>query len=362
MINNSKLKSEIIVTSKNKVVSRTMTISAKDKNFCIVDTLAAGGLDLMALMPCPVKVPFEQAFMEYLSTADNIPDDFLYCLEGHVNHHLSFYKQLDVATDKSELPKILITPGINRFMGKEFRDKFISKRVFAKESEYFDRPAHLQNELVDPNGYYFLTAVNPLIIAADKNRLGDLPVPQSWEDTIKPDYKKQLVLRAQNDVYCETVLFNFYSQFGEDGIRKLAPNIGHGCHPSEMAKHAGAFPNVDWPAVGLMPYFFARTIKNKDNVDMVWPVEGAIASPVTMLVQKDALPRLQPIIDFLTSPVAAQIWSNAFFCPPFSDFEYPIGNGKLHWLGWDFVYDNDAHEMFESLNAFLKAEMAKQGE
>ena len=318
-----------------------------------INVLAGGGIDLLALLPCPVKVPFEQAFSECMKRSDNIPEDLLLLLEGHVNHHLSFYEQLNHTSLKSELPQVLITPGINRFLGKDFQDSFVQKGVYAKEQDYFQRPVNLQNDFVDPNGHYFVLAVNPLVIVVDHARMGDMSYPKKWEDLMSPVYKSQIAMRAQNNVFCETVLFNFYQDFGKEGIEGLAPNVSVGCHPSEMAQNAGNMKKKDWPAISLMPYFFAKTIRNHDKVTIIWPEEGAIASPITMMVQKSALPKLQPILNILTCPAMAKLWSNAFLFPPFSDTEHPLRDNKLKWIGWDFIYSYDAHQMFENLNEVL---------
>ena len=318
-----------------------------------INVLAGGGIDLLALLPCPVKVPFEQAFSGCIEQADGIPDDLLLLLEGHVNHHLSFYEQLDHTSLKSELPQILITPGVNRFLGKDFQEAFIQKGVYAKEQDYFQRPSNLQNDFVDPNGHYFVLAVNPLVIVVDHARMGDLPIPKKWEDLMSPIYKGRLAMRAQKDVFCETVLFNFYQDFGKDGIERLAPNISVGCHPSEMAKNAGNMKNDNWPPISLIPYFFAKTIRNHDKVTIIWPEDGAIASPITMMVQQSALPKLQPIIDILTCGAMAKLWTNAFFFPPFSDLQHSLHDKRLKWIGWNFIYSHDAHQMFENLNEVL---------
>ena len=325
-----------------------------------INVLAGGGMDLLALLPCPVKIPFEQAFSECMDQWDDIPEDLLVCLEGHVNHHLSFYEQLDHTSLKSELPKILITPGVNRFLGKDFQQAFIQKGVYAKEQDYFQRPGSLQNDFVDPNGHYFVLAINPLVIVVDHARMADMPFPEKWEDLMSPVYKGQIAMRAQHTVFCETVLFNFYQDFGKEGIERLAPNVSVGCHPSEMAKNAGNMKNDDWPAISLIPYFFAKTIRNHDKVSIIWPQDGAIASPITMMVQQSALPELQPIIDILTCPAMAKLWTNAFFFPPFSDLKGSLHGNRLKWLGWDFICSVDAHQMFENLNEIFCSAMDKK--
>jgi ABC-type Fe3+ transport system substrate-binding protein len=199
-------------------------------------------------------------------------------------------------------------------------------------------------------GYYFLLAINPLVIVVDHTRLEGRPTPLRWSDLLLPHYHQQIVMRAQKDIFCETVLFSFYKEFRIDGIKQLARNVRIGCHPAEMTKHVGS-TKPDWPAISLMPYFFAKTIRNSDKMTIIWPFDGAIASPITMMVQRTALPDFQLVIDFLTGSVMAKLWSNAFFFPPFAGSSPSIENNRrLKWLGWDFIHSIDAHELFEHLN------------
>ena len=319
-----------------------------------MDLLPAAGVDLLALLPCPVKVPFEQAFREFIKESQHNLEKFSFRLEGHINHHLSFYDLLEKAQAKTDLPNIMITPGVNRFMGHTFQKKFLGQNIFAREQNYFHRPESLQSNLVDSKGYYFILAINPLVIVVDHTQIGDVPVPSCWADLLLPHYKGQIVMRGQKETFCETVLLSFYKEFQLDGIRRLANNVKLGCHPSEMAKHAGTGKS-GWPAISLMPYFFAKTIRNADNVTIIWPEDGVIASPITMMVQNTAIPHLRPVIDFLTGPAMGKLWSNAFFFAPFSEIKHNLPcNRQLKWLGWDFIYSVDAYQLFAQLNSVFR--------
>ena len=98
--------------------------------------------------------------------------------------------------------------------------------------------------------------------------------------------ENKIILRGHKGMFCETVLLHIYKQMGLDGIKTLSKNVIDGLHPSQMAKlisgkkQNGAF-------IYVMPYFFAKTLLEKKNVQIVWPDEGALANPVSLLVKKD---------------------------------------------------------------------------
>ncbi len=311
---------------------------------------SAGHLDLLALLPCPVKVPFEAAFNEFLGMQDDDHGALNCCLEGHANHHLSFYDGLDRVSQPNQLPGMMITPGVNRFMGQKFKDAFVRKGVYMDLSQYYQGSYAADLKMIDPLGAYFLLAINPLVIVADHRRLGDLPLPVCWSDLLDRKYQGQIVMRGQKNTFCETVLFSFYRRFGLDGIVNLATNQPLGCHPAEMAKHAGSPESMKWPAISLMPLFFANTIVRKQAVSIIWPEDGAIASPVTLMVQNSKFDRLQGVLRFLTGPIMAQLWRNAYFIPTYSNENDQLSNKPLQWLGWDFIHDADAHGLFNELN------------
>ena len=304
--------------------------------------------NLLGLLPCPVKVPMQQAFNEFL--AEQSPDlrNKNLTLEGHANFHLSFYNQLD-NVDTNALPDILITPGINKLFSSDFNKKFISTGTYCTENKYLNNEPE-QTEFSDPMGIFSLLGFNVTVMVVDPERLDGKPVPQSWGDILKEEYENQVVMRGQKDFFCETTLLNIYQLYGEKGVLDLARSVTHGCHPAEMAKHFG-LRSKEWPPIAVMPYFFAKTIKTYDKVQIIWPSEGAILSPVTMLVRKEALPEMLPVVRFFTSKICSRIWSNAFFLPGYhaKDSRSEM-SGPFRWMGWDFIRTSDIQKRIDNLN------------
>ncbi|HEX9061291.1 MAG TPA: ABC transporter substrate-binding protein, partial [Clostridia bacterium] len=172
-----------------------------------------------------------------------------------------------------------------------------------------------------------------------------------WEDILKPEFEKKVAIRGQGESFCETTLLTIYKQFGIEGIRKLGKAVKYGWHPSQMAKTAGS-GSEESPAVSVMPYFFTRTIKYKQNVEVVWLEDGAIVSPVTMLVKADKAEELKDVTRFFTGTYAGKISASASFPVLHPDVDNKIPeNVSLNWLGWDFIKQNDIERLIRELTS-----------
>lgn len=303
--------------------------------------------NLLGLLPCPVKVPMQQAFNEFLAGQDAALKSKAMTLEGHANFHLSFYKQFD-NINMDVLPDILITPGINKLFSSDFHEKFISTGTYCTENDYLEK-AGGKTELYDPMSVFSILGFNVTVIVVSPERLGELPIPRSWSDLFKEEYENKVVMRGQKDFFCETTLLNIYQLYGEKGVLDLARSVYHGCHPAEIAKHFG-LGSKDWPPIAIMPYFFAKTIKPANRVEIIWPKEGAILSPVTMLVRKQALPEMLPVVRFFTSEICSRIWANAFFLPGYHKNTRSEMSGPYRWMGWDFIRSSDIQQQINKLN------------
>jgi ABC-type Fe3+ transport system substrate-binding protein len=65
--------------------------------------------------------------------------------------------------------------------------------------------------------------------------------------------------------------------------------------------------SADALAISVMPYFFARHLRDREGISIVWPKDGALVSPVTMLVKTEKRAELQPLLDFLSGAQVAEI-------------------------------------------------------
>jgi len=319
---------------------------------------ASRTLHLFALLPCPLKVPLEEAFNGFLTklSADERAN-LTYCIEGNANSQLDYADYADHFETLDDMPDIIITPGFNSFFHPHFAERFINTGKFTSANSFTGDRHLAAMGITDPEGHYTMLAMNLLVIVVDHTRLGDRPVPQCWTDLLNPEYTKSIAIRGNRDgSFCETLLMSLYKDFSSEGLARLGRNVAWGWHPSQMVKAAGS-GKEDTPAISVMPLFFANNIKNRENVTIVWPTDGALVSPVTMLIKTDKREELRFLIDFLTGPEVAAICAGAAFPAVHPDVDNHLPeNATFKWIGWDFVKNQDLKSLIGITNCiFLQA-------
>jgi ABC-type Fe3+ transport system substrate-binding protein len=314
---------------------------------------AQHNLNLFALLPCPLKIPLEQAFHGFLAA---LPDEeraaLSFCIEGNANSQLDYADYADHFETTADMPDIIITPGFNSFFHPHFVERFIKTGQFASVN-IFDGDRQLcELGITDPDGNYSMLAMNLLVLVVDHTRLGSRPVPENWSDLLKPEYAKSIAIRGNRDgSFCETLLLALFKDFGSAGLASLGRNVAWGWHPSQMVKAAGS-GREDTPAISAMPLFFARNIKTRDKVSIVWPGDGALVSPVTMLVKADKREELRPLIDFLIGPEVAGICAGAAFPAVHPEVDNMLPeHASFKWIGWDYVKNHDLKALIADTNA-----------
>lgn len=320
--------------------------------------------NLLALLPCPLKVPLQIAFKRHLDMKlENVQSGLDYLIEGNANNQLSYYQYVDQFNEIEDVPDIVISPGLNSFYHQRFINQFIDKGHFVDLVDYDINDRFKKIGLKDPENNYTLFTMNLLVMVVDHTRLGNLDMPKRWEDLMQPEFKKSVAIRGnihgQKDYFCETTLLTFYKEYGIEGVRKFGESVKYGWHPSQMVKNAGT-GNSDAPIVSVMPYFFSKTIKNKENVTVVWPEEGAIVSPVTMLVKASKADKVKEFAKFFTSQEVGEICERAYFPSIHPKVESRIPeDAALNWIGWDFIKSQDVGQIVDYLTEEFVKEFNK---
>jgi ABC-type Fe3+ transport system substrate-binding protein len=302
-------------------------------------------LSLLGLLPCGLKVPFAKAVTQFFQdyrTTSNPP--ITYAVEGNVNQELSYYKFVDQVEHLDELPDVIVSSDFNAFFYRRFRERFIDRGYFTDVFPSRLNAAFDDTGILDPLGQFTMLTVNPLIIVADLERTGDRPLPKRWSDLLDPMWKRSITLRGDQQFFCHAVLLPFFKEYGADAMTALAHNVLRGQHPAQMVKEAGA-DRPDGAALYVMPDFFAHKIARPEKIRIIWPEEGGLISPVTMLVKKERAAQLKSVTDFLTGNRLAEIFAGAWFPTPHAEVTNHLPPGaRLKWLGWDYLRQNDLAE------------------
>jgi ABC-type Fe3+ transport system substrate-binding protein len=307
-------------------------------------------LNMLSLLPCPLKVPMQgelKLFLDYLREEKNLPLN--YCIESFFNDHLDYEDYLEHFEEPDEIPDIIMTAGYG-FFYKKFMDRFVAKGIFA---DVINRPVNsrlAEAGIIDPDGHFTVIGANVLVMVVDKNRLGNIPMPKTWGDLLKPEYENKVVMRGHGDIFCDVVQLNYFKDYGAAGVKQLGRSVKYGLHPAQMVKELTS-SRKDVPPIHIMPYFFYKTMKESDNIKVLWPEDGILTYPISVLIKADKMQELQELAEYLTGPEIARICAEAYFPATHRDVKVNLPEHvKLKWLGWDFIKNNDMKYLVETMN------------
>lgn len=176
----------------------------------------------------------------------------------------------------------------------------------------------------DPEGKWVALHSGTMGFMVNVDALGGLPVPQSWQDLLKPEYKGMIGFLDPSSAfvgYVGAVAANLamggtMQDFGP-GIayfKKLAAN-------KPIVPKQTAYARLLSGEIPIMlDYDFnAYRAKYKDhaNVDFVIPKEGTVTVPYVISLVKNA-PHAEngkKVIDYVLSDKGQAIWANAYLRP-----------------------------------------------
>lgn len=363
-----KLKTALSMVSVNKtsfieLLNQAVLDSETKGDFTLADSPERQKeLTLLALMPCGMKMPFNRTFDNFSVEYSRQTNNMLHSLiEGNVNHEVSYYAYIDSVTSIDELPDIIISSDINSFYHKAFRENFLNKDFFVNLAP---SPMNTDFESIgfaDPRGQFTMISANLLVLVTIDELLKDNPKPESWGDILKDECRNKVIMRGQDGFFCNGVLLPFYRMYGMEGIKKLASSVYTGLHPSEMVKMIDSKKD-DVPPMYIMPLFFAMKILDKSRITVKIPSEGAIVSPVQMLVKKSAVERVKEITDFLCGKEFGEISARAYFPTTNPEVDNKLeGINSLYWLGWDFLINTDIGVLKKEIEEVFNTQFKETG-
>jgi ABC-type Fe3+ transport system substrate-binding protein len=338
-------------------------VEAEDGAAPAADMATADGraLTVSALLPCGMKMPFNRALDAFVEGYNRTHDARVrYLVEGNVNHEVSFYDRIDALSSLDDLPDIVISADINSFYHAYFKRTFRHKGLFRGAKASPMHPDLAAIGLADPGDDFTMLSANLLVPVVIGDLLPGCPMPTSWGDLLDESFTNRVVMRGDEAFFCNGVLLPFYRLFGMEGIRRLGRSVIQGLHPSEMVKMIDSRSSAV-PPVYVMPYFFAMKIKERQRVTIILPREGALVSPVQMLVRRDAGSHVEAVADYLAGPELGQICADAFFPSTHPGTKNVTSSIPLYWLGWEFLDTHDLGALKDDVAATFRAAFSESG-
>lgn len=313
-------------------------ITNKTIDVTLQENRNTGDIKLIGLLPCPVRLPLLEGFNK-LPEAQNVNQNLKAASEG-----LDWLKT-DVANALTEddLADIYISAGFDLFFERNLMKKFKDQKVFSDYSAELPINKNFDNDYIslkDPNNDYSMFAVVPAVFLVNTQILGDLPMPKTWKDILKPEYRGLISLPVSDFDLFNAILIHLYKEFGMEAISVLGKQLIASMHPAQMVKSERT-QRVK-PAISIMPYFFTKMALPGSVMQAVWPEDGAIISPIFMLTKKSKKETLKPISDFFLSKEVGEILSHkGLFPSTHKDVDNNLEGKTFKWIGWDYINQND---------------------
>ncbi len=312
----------------------------------------SGKLDFFAYMVCPLRKKFKEVLNQVLANSD---EKFNYFVPGECTGVVKSEK-FWLMDDINEFPDFFAAMGIGDYLEKPFLEKFIGKGYFSSLNQNKAEEKFRQIDFVDDE--YTMYGATPYVMVLDKRKFATLPSIEKWEDLLKECYTSNIILSGHENEIPYLLPLYIFKDKGQEGVKKLAKNVKAIFHPSKIAKVAVG-QSEETAAIYILPWFFAENCRSKDNLEIFWPKDGAIISPLYCLIKKEAKQRLAVFVEALTGGEFGKFAANN--CYPFMNKLVKNKNEvRLKWLGWDYVKNQDMGLLKETVVKIFESAWGKK--
>jgi ABC-type Fe3+ transport system substrate-binding protein len=316
-------------------------------------------ISISGLLPCPIRLPLLEgfdAFIENYSATTGLKVS--YRLEAASVGADWIENEIKTIATAHDLPDLFVSAGFETFFDKKTIGRFKDQGTFTDITATEVNADFADIDIRDPKGDYSIIAAVPAVFMINHEVLGNRPVPRIWSDLLKPEYEQQVALPVGDFDLFNAILLNIYKEHGKEGIQKLGRSMLKSMHPSEMVKNAKRVAE-EKPVITIMPYFFTKMASMVDTLEIVWPEDGAVISPIFMLTKKSKLNKTQPIAEFLSGKEIGELLAQRGLFPSL----HPQVNNRLNinhpwkWIGWDYIYQQDIGELIHTTNEIFETSM-----
>ena len=147
--------------------------------------------------------------------------------------------------------------------------------------------AAIPAEFRGPDNLWVGTNVHLMVIMVNEKQLQGLPVPKTWSDLMKPEWKgKFAITDPSKSATAYMLVYGLLKQFGREGLEKIAANavVTSSSGTTYKGTATGEYP------VGLTIEYAAQeyVAGGQKEIRLVYPSEGSYLAPEGMFIFKGA--------------------------------------------------------------------------
>lgn len=302
-------------------------------------------LNLVASVPCPIKVKFKMVLEPFIESYNATHSTPIYCpsiMDG-IPHGLE--QTLREVEDPELLPDLWLSTSMRTALSQPFRRLYVdSGLLFGVNDDIRDFPPRFNEVATRYNIGFF--AFGNWSLLCDLSVKTDAPYPQVWEDLLKPEYQGQIAIHGcHGEVGAMTLLQVLRERYGDEGVTRLAKNIGGVRHFSKLIKAVDS-NDKERVAFNILPVAAINQLPSRKRAAIIELKDGPLLTPMTLFAKRSKLTELAPIIEFLKGPKVAPVFNiGGFIRPPQMDWSQPFT-----FPDWDVLLTTDHSQMAETLN------------
>lgn len=294
--------------------------------------------------PCAIKNTLTEDINEIVNEYNETSGEII---EGYIpvgcGGNVSTKNILDIE-NVDEFPDLVVSRGFGNYFTNKFIDNFLNKGCFKSIKRDVINKDFMGIGIEDSD-YYTPYAVIPFLIVIDKTKIGDLKVPSKWGDLLDSMYEDNIIIGGNEKNISDILLLYIYKEFGKVGIEKLALNVKNKMHWTKMINLLGT-KKEESAAIYVMPWFFAKACPKDKDILIVWPEDGAIISPMYMILKESNIEKMKIIIDYINGTDFGKKSAKVFYPVLNPEVNNNLTeNASFKWIGWEYLSDNNIEEL-----------------
>jgi ABC-type Fe3+ transport system substrate-binding protein len=307
--------------------------------------LADNSLNVHISMPCPLKVPFHQMFAPIVENYNSLhPKLPIHCPNISDCSSVDIEDVLKNAKDETALPDIIITTNFRILFANGFYDRFVANHIYegVMNPKYADKvlPLVSKNLLESNIGVWSFSSWSFV-----QDLTADEPADpiDSWSQLISPEMKGKITVHGHVDKATFSLAYFLQNEFGNQGLRQYAQNVGDIKHFSQAIKRLNSSdPNKT--LLTMLPDVAISKIPSNKKIKVLDLKEAKVLSPMIMMVKHSKMEACREILNILWSEPFEALLADAGGVLP-----YKLDREKTYFLP-DF---KEIAHTFEKIEAEL---------